>query len=74
MGEKNRITDEQMKEKTCEVIDGLNSAAKNAFIEMFEICVQRTRDVLSDSFDRISNRVKNKIKGNGDAVKKSSGE
>ena len=73
MGEKNRITDKQMKEKTCEVIDGLNSAAKNAFIEMFEICVQRTKDVLSDAFDNLSNKVKKKIKEKSNGVTKDSG-
>jgi gas vesicle protein len=57
-----RLKKEQLKEKSCEVVDDLNTAVKDASKKMVDAIVELTVGALSDVLDKCANKTKEKIK------------
>jgi len=60
-----RLTDEQLTEKACGVVDELTKAVKSASRDIFDALVERTKDVFSDVADKYAIKAKEKISGKG---------
>lgn len=54
---------EKIKEVTCEVVDDLSGELKKSSKKLSDVMVERSLEILSENFDYIISKLKNKIKG-----------
>lgn len=59
--DKKIIINKELKETTCEVVDDLGGSIKDASRKIFNVLMDQTADIFSDTWDRVLNKAKEKI-------------